>query len=350
MPNVLPSNPSVPAPVVSQSQSPSTVSHPQSQPPQIQESYISPTNNHAIDANQRLSLMEAPVRARALTTASDVLPTLAPPSSASPPHFAMNAASVRDNPLAHTSIRTISVVGADTSGNRHLMDQNQTQSHQNHNHDHHPHPHPHASSSGGASSSPVVEGFRNASPPTIMPLVQIRPDPHPGVGQFHPLPYPWRRLRRNPVTALPSKTSGSKERHGKSSIYRWLTFYLPILVVVGFLLYILSELFMKHLALRTIQQHLAALPEVPTTLPSAPPMGLSKLPGPSAAAVLPTSSPVTAATNTRPVATLPGVTQTGAFNRAVLRPSSSAGTLHSYVLLRRGPNQLRQSPRLVPAV
>ena len=48
-----------------------------------------------------------------------------------------------------------------------------------------------------------------------------------------------------------------------SSLHRWLTYYLPCLILLGFLLYVLSELFMKHLALRTIQQHLSGLPETP---------------------------------------------------------------------------------------
>ena len=37
------------------------------------------------------------------------------------------------------------------------------------------------------------------------------------------------------------------------SLYRWITFYVPILVVVAFVLYVVLELFMKTLAMRTVQ-------------------------------------------------------------------------------------------------
>ena len=65
-----------------------------------------------------------------------------------------------------------------------------------------------------------------------------------------------------------SRDSNSKAGTVSSSLYRWLTVYLPLLVVAGFILYVLSEIVMKHLAFRTIQQHLAHLPEVPTALPT----------------------------------------------------------------------------------
>ena len=37
------------------------------------------------------------------------------------------------------------------------------------------------------------------------------------------------------------------------SLYRWITFYVPILVVTGFVIYVVLELFMKTLAMRTVQ-------------------------------------------------------------------------------------------------
>ena len=48
---------------------------------------------------------------------------------------------------------------------------------------------------------------------------------------------------------------------------------MPVLLLCGILMYVVCELLMKHLALRTLQEQLSGLPEVPTdVMPAAVPM------------------------------------------------------------------------------
>lgn len=203
----------------------------------------------------------------------------------------------------------------------------------------------------GHPTNAVVEGFR-PTPPTRT-LVQIRPDPRSGGGggwerqweregsryvpnifspsppppfkYLFPIPSPHRsalpslcpRLYRPRNNLRPKNNNNQRSTNqGPSSLYRWLTFYIPIIVVAGFVLYILSELFMKHLALRTIQHHLASLPEVPPSLPGGvPPTRTTATPAatfsPPGGAITMTPSPPTALT--------------------------ASESLHSYVLNRREP-------------
>ena len=46
---------------------------------------------------------------------------------------------------------------------------------------------------------------------------------------------------------------------------RWLCVYLPVLILAGVVLYVVSDLIMKQLALHTLKTKMAALPDLPTT-------------------------------------------------------------------------------------
>lgn len=71
------------------------------------------------------------------------------------------------------------------------------------------------------------------------------------------------------LATSPSHHLATSRPSATHTLCRWLTFYLPILVILGFVVYILAELFMKHLALRTVQHQLAALPDLPMLPPAA---------------------------------------------------------------------------------
>lgn len=53
--------------------------------------------------------------------------------------------------------------------------------------------------------------------------------------------------------------------------WRWITIYVPLFVLGVVVLYILSDIIMKHLALKTIRSKMACLPEFPTATASPPP-------------------------------------------------------------------------------
>ena len=81
----------------------------------------------------------------------------------------------------------------------------------------------------------------------------------------------------------------------QTAVLQWLGVYVPVLIVVGFVLYVLCELLLRtgegvpslarppaqHLAFRTVQRQLVALPAVPLPPP----------PAAAAAAVVPARHP-----------------------------------------------------------
>ena len=101
-------------------------------------------------------------------------------------------------------------------------------------------------------TEPILEEQPNHLPErTWQPLIQIRPEPN------MPLP-----TVCNPDEVAPP----SAQRW-----YRWLTRYIPFLLVVLVLLYVVSEILLKHLAFRSLQQDMIELPEMPPPLSSRSP-------------------------------------------------------------------------------
>ena len=85
-------------------------------------------------------------------------------------------------------------------------------------------------------------------------LIQLRPHP---------------TLLRT-TTASVAETAPEQRCGG---LRRWLCFYLPTLLVVFFVLYLVVELLLKRCALTSFQQEMERLPDVPTMLPPAPAAG-----------------------------------------------------------------------------
>ena len=61
-----------------------------------------------------------------------------------------------------------------------------------------------------------------------------------------------------------------KKRSSKTTLGRWLFLYIPIVSIACVIVYILVELFIKHIAVKTVQSQLPQLPETLETLPVAP--------------------------------------------------------------------------------
>lgn len=87
-------------------------------------------------------------------------------------------------------------------------------------------------------------------------LIQLRPSPE--VGEKRP---------RAVVGECNQASSPPQTTSTRRPLSRWLTVYLPVALAVAGLLYILCELAMKHLAVRTLHRQLLALPERPTQPP-----------------------------------------------------------------------------------
>ena len=103
--------------------------------------------------------------------------------------------------------------------------------------------------------------------PPAYELVRVRPAPRlceAVVEEAHP---------RAPASEPPPPPPPPPpRRRWAASLYRWMTVYVPVLLVVAVILYVLSDLFMKTLAMRTVQALTRNLPEVPrprTALPLA---------------------------------------------------------------------------------
>ena len=69
-----------------------------------------------------------------------------------------------------------------------------------------------------------------------------------------------------PKHCEPTKTRDT----GTTSLKRWIFVYLPILGLIIAVLYVLVELMIKHLAVRSVQEQLRSLPEKLEDLPVAP--------------------------------------------------------------------------------
>jgi hypothetical protein len=70
----------------------------------------------------------------------------------------------------------------------------------------------------------------------------------------------------------PQQSVPNPSRVNRHSLRRWLFVYLPALLVLGGIAYIVMELVMKHFAMRTLQQQIMQLPVIP------PPPSLSSFP------------------------------------------------------------------------
>jgi hypothetical protein len=79
---------------------------------------------------------------------------------------------------------------------------------------------------------------------------------------------PSRRQKSRCVEPPQDQKSKQKATHG--SLSRWVFVYLPILALILLVMYVVVELMIKHLAVRTVREHAASLPETIENLPLAP--------------------------------------------------------------------------------
>ena len=136
-------------------------------------------------------------------------------------------------------------------------------------------------------------------------LIQLRPDPDllsETEGRD--------KKRAPPQTAEPPHNSEPRRCLG-----RWLFVYLPVAALIAGLLYVLCELAMKHLAIRSLHSQLLALPERPT-LPLPPEVHTSM--GRPAVVVVPPQLSATSDLHSAPSVTLrPMVLDAGAPQRPI---------------------------------
>ena len=71
-----------------------------------------------------------------------------------------------------------------------------------------------------------------------------------------------------------------RESNDVSNLQRWLFFYIPAIIIGLLLLYAAAELFMKHLAFRSVQAEWKLMPEAVEDLPLAPVVSVPSIPKP----------------------------------------------------------------------
>ena len=94
--------------------------------------------------------------------------------------------------------------------------------------------------------------------------------------------------RENPTQQQQQQQQERTRTRGHHSIRRWLFVYLPAMMVLGAIAYIVMELVIKHFAMRTLQQQIMQLPMVPP-----PPSSYSSLPDVAPAAAAAAAVPMT---------------------------------------------------------
>ena len=109
------------------------------------------------------------------------------------------------------------------------------------------------------------------------------PPPPPPREEQSNLSYSLVRLRPNPKHFRPTLEQAIARQQGSHSsqpacrgvLGRWFLVYLPLLALTLVILYILLELFIKHMAMRTVREQASMLPERVENLPVAVPVARS---------------------------------------------------------------------------
>lgn len=99
-------------------------------------------------------------------------------------------------------------------------------------------------------------------PPQPQPEKPVRQQPVPHALGTQSLGYTLVQLRPHPnlYTVAPD-TRDNTTAEAPASLSRWLFVYIPIVLLVIAVAYVMGELVMKHLAMCSAQQQLAALPD-----------------------------------------------------------------------------------------
>ena len=93
---------------------------------------------------------------------------------------------------------------------------------------------------------PSTKTSMSSSPSARRPLIQVRVPPRQP-------PRTWAACDTPPMAPSPSPLTTDAQ---PIRSFRWLTLYLPCIILGVCAMYVLSELVMKHLALRTVQRQL----------------------------------------------------------------------------------------------
>jgi hypothetical protein len=134
---------------------------------------------------------------------------------------------------------------------------------------------------GPAPHHPVLTAANDHARSLGYTLIQLRPDAR----LVHSAP-------ASPTLVVPPDphhhAHDTEQRHQRPRLRRWLLVYLPLVLLVGTVLYVLCELAMKHLAVRSLHSQLLALPERPPVAPAATMLPPPAVPRPPAAPFFPT--------------------------------------------------------------
>lgn len=144
-------------------------------------------------------------------------------------------------------------------------------------------------------------------------LIQLRPGPRFATASSA---LTAAHLRPPPPPSAPRGSSG------RAPLSRWIFVYIPAVLFVGLVLYVVCELAMKHFAFANLQEQLRSLPEMPLSLPSVHAGGM-RSPHPAqapAAAPTTTPAPVAAAAN---ITSSPASDVSFALRSVVMRPHAA---------------------------